>query len=194
MTYLLAGLIVFFGVHLLPAAPRLRARLLAKLGAGGYKAAFSLTAAAGLALLVAGMAWSPRIDLWRPPAWSAGAAAALMAPAFILFAAANFRCRIKRLARHPMSLGVLLWAAGHLLANGELASLLLFGGFAAFALFDIVRPRAPAAGTDAPASKTETAAPAAKWDAVAIGIGVAAYIALAALHRPLFGAAIFPLF
>lgn len=189
MTYLLAGLIVFFGVHLLPAAPRLRARLLAKLGAGGYKAAFSLTAAAGLALLVAGMAWSPRIDLWRPPAWGAGAAAALMAPAFILFAAANFRCRIKRAARHPMSLGVLLWAAGHLLANGELASLLLFGGFAAFALFDIVRPRAPAA-PDAAAA----AAPAAKWDAVAIGIGVAAYIALAALHRPLFGAAIFPLF
>ena len=189
MTYLLAGLIVFFGVHLLPAAPRLRARWLAKLGAGGYKAAFSLTAAAGLALLVAGMAWSPRIDLWRPPAWGAGAAAALMAPAFILFAAANFRCRIKRLARHPMSLGVLLWAAGHLLANGELASLLLFGGFAAFALFDISRPRAPAA-PDAAAP----AAPAAKWDAGAIGIGVAAYIALAALHRPLFGAAIFPLF
>lgn len=186
MTLLVIGLAVLFGIHSIPMRPPLRARVVSALGEGPYKAAFSVLALAGLAVAVAGMARAPHIDLWRPPAWGAGAAAVALLPAFILLAAANLRCRIKRAARHPMSLGILLWALAHLLANGDLASLILFSGFAAFALLDIVRPRAPASPAPPPA-----AAPAAKWDAAAVGIGVAAYLALAALHRLLFGVAAF---
>jgi len=184
MTILIIGLAVLFGIHSVPMRPTWRARVVGKLGEGPYKAVFSLVALAGLAVAVTGMARAPHIDIWRPPAWASTATAVALLPAFILLAAANLRCRIKRAARHPMSLGLLLWALAHLLANGDLASLILFGGFAAFALLDIARPRAP---QPPPATDAATA----KRDALAVGIGVAAYLALAALHRPLFGVAAF---
>lgn len=184
MTLLVAGLAVFFGVHLVPASPRLRARLVGGIGEGPYKGAFSVVALAGLAMVVAGMGRAPHIALWHPPDWSAAVAAVLMVPALILLAAANFRNNIRRVARHPMSLGVLLWSISHLWANGDLASLLLFGGFAAFALFDMRPSRQRAADAGGP--------PAVVRDWLAVAVGLAAYLALAALHRSLFGVAVFP--
>ena len=179
MCWLIAGLVIFFGIHLLPSCTGLRARLLARLGELPYKGAFSAVALAGFALIVYGMAHAPHIPLWRPPAIAAAVAAVVMAPALILLAAANFDNNIKRLARHPMSLGVLLWALSHLLANGDWASLLLFGAFAAFALHNL-RGRAQPL-TPSPLKK----------DALAVVIGLLAYFLLVALHGPLFGVALF---
>lgn len=184
MTLLVAGLVVFFGVHLVPASPRLRARLVGGIGEWPYKGAFSVVALAGLAMVVAGMGRAPHVALWQPPAGSAAVAAILMGPALILLAAANFRNNIRRVARHPMSLGVLLWSLSHLWANGDLDSLLLFGGFAAFALFDM-RPSGQRA-----ADAGELLAVARDW--VAVAVGLAAYLGLAALHGRLFGVAVFP--
>lgn len=179
MSLLILGWAVFFGVHLIPMRPALRARVVGRLGERAYKIAFSFIALAGLAAIIVGKARAPHVALWQPPAWGHGAAAVAMAPAFVLIAAANLRSHIKRAARHPMSLGFLLWALAHIAANGDAASLIMFGGFAVFALVDILRPRAPA----------DAKPPAAKWsaDAIAVAIGVAAYPALAALHRVLFG-------
>jgi len=165
---------------------RVRARLVGGIGELPYKGAFSVIALAGLAMVVAGMGRAPHIALWYPPAWSATVAAVLMVPALILLVAANFRNNIRRVARHPMSLGVLLWSLGHLWANGDLASLLLFGGFAAFALFDMRPSGQRAAGAGEPVAVAR--------DWLAVAIGLAAYSGLAALHGRLFGVAVFPAF
>jgi len=183
MTLLILGLVILFGVHVVPFCPSLRARVVGRFGERAYRGVFCAVALVGLAVMIVGMMRAPTVHLWRPPAWGACAAVAAMAPAFILIAAANFRTHIKRRARHPMSLGILLWALAHIAANADAASLILFGAFAAFALVDIARPRAPATVASMPA-------PAAKWDIIAVVIGLAAYLVLAASHRVLFGVAV----
>ena len=186
MTWLIIGLIVFFGIHLLPSCTRLRGRLIEGVGELPYKGAFSVIALAGLALIVTGMGRAPYVALWQPPAMATTVVAIVMAPALILLAAANFNNNIKRIVRHPMSLGLLLWSLSHLLANGDLAALLTFGGFAAFALYNLRAGKQPA-----PAQAEARKPVSIKKDLLAAFIGLVAYFLLVAFHRPLFGVAIF---
>ena len=184
MTWLIIGIIVFFGIHLLPSCARLRGRLIEGVGELPYKGAFSVIALAGLALIVTGMGRAPYVALWQPPAMATTVVAIVMAPALILLAAANFNNNIKRIVRHPMSLGLLLWSLSHLLANGDLAALLTFGGFATFALYNLRAGKQPA--------QAEARQPVSiKKDLLAAFIGLAAYFLLVAFHRPLFGVALF---
>ena len=132
MIWLLAGLAVFFGVHLIPSCPRSRENLIQRLGEWPYKGMFAVLSVIGLVLIITGMGRAERIVIWHPPAVAGLATAVAMAPALILLVAANFNGHIKRIVRHPMSLGVLLWSVSHLVANGELASLFLFGGLRGF--------------------------------------------------------------
>ena len=141
MTVLIVGLILFLGVHLLPASPELRASFVERLGAKTYKAVFSILSLIGLVVIVLGyhkMQLHPGKNpvLWDPPVWTRHIALALMLPAMILLVAANFRSHIRTAVRHPMLLAIKLWALAHLLANGDLASLLLFGSFLAYAIYD----------------------------------------------------------
>ncbi len=141
MTVLIVGLILFLGVHLLPAWPELRASFVERLGAKTYKAVFSILSLIGLAVIVLGyhkMQLHPGKNpvLWDPPVWTRHIALALMLPAMILLVAANVRSHIRTAVRHPMLLAIKLWALAHLLANGDLASLLLFGSFLAYAVYD----------------------------------------------------------
>ena len=164
MTLLLAGLLIFLGVHSLRlAAPSWRDQTLARLGEPAYKGLYTLLSLAGFALIVWGYGqtrYAPLV-LWTPPTGLRHAAALLTLGAFVLFAAAYVpRNVFKARWGHPMLLGTKLWALAHLLANGNLADVLLFGGFLAWAvvLFIVSRRHDRALGTTYPAaSRTGTA-------------------------------------
>ena len=140
MLLLIAGLVLFLGVHSLRiVAEPWRGVQIARLGLGPYKGIYSLASAAGLALIVVGygQARLAPVLLWDPPLWMRHLSALLMLFAFVLVAAAYVpRNHIRRAVGHPMVLGAKVWAAGHLLANGHLEDLFLFGGFLLWAVFD----------------------------------------------------------
>lgn len=139
MLKLILGLVLFFAVHLVPAFPDLRTRFRARLGEGAYKGLFLVVSLIGFALIVAGYgdARQAPISLWDPPVFTRHLAALLMLPVFPLLVAAYWKPgRIKAIVRHPMLAAVKIWALAHLISNGMLADLLLFGSFLAYGVFD----------------------------------------------------------
>jgi uncharacterized membrane protein len=186
----IAGLVLFLGVHTLTTQRDLRGRMIASLGDGTYKVLYSLASAVGLALIVWGFAkyratgW---IDVWTPPLAMRHLTAALMLPAVILVVASYVRGRIYTTLKHPMLTGVKLWAAAHLLANGDLGSIILFGSFLAWAVFDRIslKRRSDAGGPPIPVGGATN-------DLIAIAVGVIAYLALAfAFHPVVIGVPVF---
>src|SRR3979411_1378912 len=136
---MIAGLVLFLGAHTLTTQRDLRGRLIAAMGEGGYKIGYALVSLAGLALIVWGFSHyraSGWIEGWSPPKALKHLAEALMLPAVILVVAAYLRGRIYTAVKHPMLSGVKLWAAAHLLANGDLGGIILFGSFLGWAVFD----------------------------------------------------------
>ena len=156
MTILILGLIIFLGMHSIRmVADERRTALRARFGASGWKAGYALISLLGLVLVVHGygLARQAPIVLWLPPLPMRHIAALLTAIAFVLLAAAYVpRNRIKASLHHPMLLGVKVWALAHLLANGNLADLILFGSFLAWAIvcFSASRRRDRAAATTYP--------------------------------------------
>ena len=141
MAMLVCGLALFFIVHLVPMRPALRAGLVERVGAGPYRGLFSVVSIAGLVLIVLGYGQMQGLgrgnpELWTPPTWIKHVVLLLMIPALILLVAAYVPSRIRTAVRHPMLAALAIWAFAHLLANGDLASLLLFGSFLAFAVID----------------------------------------------------------
>ena len=181
MTLLVAGLVLFIAVHLIPSVVPLRAALIARLGAGPYRGLFSLVAAAGLALIVWGFARAPFEPLYAAPAWGRQVAMFAVPVALVLFAAANMPTHIRAVLRHPMLLGLLVWATTHLLSNGDLRSVVLFGSFAAYAVLDLVS--AVARGNRPSTDK----APRIAMDGVAVVAGLIAAVLLTVFHGTLFG-------
>jgi uncharacterized membrane protein len=142
MSILIAGVIIFFGVHLFSYARALRAAAIGRLGEGPYKGIYSLISVTGLALIIWGYfrtrAGPAAADiLYWPPVWGRHVTMVLVLFAMICFAIYLHQGRLKRLLRNPMSIGIALWAAGHLLSNGKLASVILFGAFLLYGLIDI---------------------------------------------------------
>src|SRR5262249_42670102 len=134
MTLLIVGLLLFFGTHALPMAPALRERARMTLSAAAYPVLFSLLSAVAVVLIVIGygqMRGDARTnpELWTPPVALRHVTLLLMLPALILVVAAYVPSRIRTAVKHPMLAGIKLWAVAHLLANGDLASVLLFGSF-----------------------------------------------------------------
>jgi uncharacterized membrane protein len=141
MLVLVIGLIVFFAVHILPTAPDLKKGLIARFGETPFRIAFGVVALAGFTLIVLGyhklqLHPGKNVQLWDPPAWTHHVAMALMIPSMILLVAAYIPSRIRTAAKHPLLAAIKFWALAHLFANGDLGSLLLFGGFLAFAIYD----------------------------------------------------------
>ncbi len=153
MGTLIAGLILFLGVHSLRIAGEgWRTRAIARWGAGAYKGLYTLLSLLGFALIVwgYGMARQEPVVLWPSPRWMRHLAALLVLASFVLLAAAYVPGNtIKARLHHPMVLGVKVWALAHLLANNTLADVLLFGAFLAWAVLDFrsARQRDRAAGT-----------------------------------------------
>jgi uncharacterized membrane protein len=182
LTVMILGLVLFFGVHTLTTQRELRARLIASLGEGTYKIGYALVSLVGLALIVWGFAdyratgW---IDIWHPPKVLKHIAVALMLPAVILVAAAYIRGRIYSAIKHPMLSGVKLWAAAHLVANGDLGGIILFGSFLGWAVFDRISLKRR---VDAGAPPIPIGGPV--NDLIAIAVGIVAYLALAFAFHP----------
>jgi uncharacterized membrane protein len=174
MAVLILGLIVFLGVHSIRIlADGWRTRSIAAIGAMPWKGLYALASLAGLVLVAwgFGLARAQPLQLWSPPAWMRHVTALLVLLAFVLVAAAYVPgTRIKAAIGHPMLAGVKTWALAHLLANGTLADLLLFGSFLlwAVAAFASSRRRDRAAGTRYAAAGTGR-------DIVAVAAGAAAW-------------------
>ena len=181
MLVLVAGLVLFIAVHLIPTVVPLRGALIARLGAGAYRGVFSLVALAGLVLIVWGFARAPFEPLYTPPGWGRSLALFAVPVSLVLLAAANMPTHIRAVLRHPMLLGVLLWGIAHLLSNGDLRSVALFGGFAGYAVIDLVSvaARGKRPSTEKP--------PRLAMDGVAIIAGLVAAGLLTYFHATLFG-------
>lgn len=137
MLILITGIIILIGIHLLPSFPALRDKFVNRLGILPYKGIFSLIALTGLLFVIYGKVSAEIIPVWEPPEWSRHIPLSFMPISIILVLAAYFPSNIKRFTPHPMLWGVSIWSVSHLAANGDLATLILFGGIGIFALFDI---------------------------------------------------------
>src|SRR6267154_220251 len=186
MAVLIVGLVVFLGVHSVGIfAPGVRMRGLRSLGEGGWKASYALVSLIGFAFIVYGfgLARQSPVLLYAPPHWMRHVTFLFMLPVFPLILAAYLPGRIKAAMKHPMLAAVKFWAFGHLLSNGMLADVLLFGGFLAWAVMDRISlkrrstPQAP------------PTAPPGRWnDAIAAVLGLAIYaLLIVSGHARLFG-------
>lgn len=185
MAILVAGLVLFLGIHLVPALPAARSALAATWGENRYKGAFSLVSALGLVLIVAGYALSDdRTRVFAPLPAARAIAPYAMVVSFILFAAANMRGYLRQSIRHPMLLGLLIWSIVHLLANGDRTGTVLFGAFALYAIVDLVSAIARGA--------VKSFEPTVKHDVIAVLGGTAVALAFMTFHRQLFGVAVVP--
>ncbi|HPU50611.1 MAG TPA: NnrU family protein [Burkholderiaceae bacterium] len=187
MLILVAGLLIFLGLHSVRIfADDWRTARLAQWGESRWKGLYSLVSIAGFVLLVwgYGLARATPIDLWQPPVFTRHLASLLTLPAFVLLAAAYVPgTRIKARLGHPMILGVKLWALAHLLANGRLADVLLFGGFLVWAIFDFRAARV----RDRQAGLVRLPGRASR-DLIALAAGLAAWVVFALfLHGWLIG-------
>jgi uncharacterized membrane protein len=187
---MILGLVLFLGVHLLSTRRELRAQLIARSGESLYKAGYALVSLAGLALIVWGFAdyratgW---VDVWTPPHAMKHITIALMLPAVILLVAAYIRGRIYAVVKHPMLAAIKLWALAHLLVNGDLGSIILFGAFLAWAVVDRISlkrradPGSPPIPVGGPLN-----------DVIAVAVGIVAYLALGfAFHPVVIGVPVF---
>lgn len=180
MLLLILGLVVFLGIHLLPTRPALRATVQDRLGEIGYKLMFAVVAVIGLVIIVVGMGQAPYIAIWNPPAVMRWVPVALMPIAFILLTATYVPNNIRRVVRNPMLTAVKLWALAHLLANGDLASMVLFASFLAYAVVDVISVKRRGG---APQRQPVTPA----LDALTVVIGLVAYMGVMHAHPYLFG-------
>lgn len=187
MIYLLAGLVVFFGAHLYTT---FRSREPGKglrdaLGYGPYMGLYSLASVAGIALMAYGYGdMRPAALIWSPPVWTKHLNILIQLVAFIILMAAYTPTgHIKKALKHPMLVGVKLWSVGHLLANGELNSIILFGSFLAYAVIDRIALKKR--GDNGPGADVQ---PNLMGDGLAVAIGAGVWLALLLwLHPILFG-------
>lgn len=185
MITLIVGLVLFLGAHSISiVAAGWRDRTAARMGEKTWQGIYSLVAIAGFALVIwgYGMARQEYAVLYVPPVWLRHLTLLLMVPVFPLLLAAYLPGRIQTATKHPMLAAVKLWAFAHLLANGSLPDVVLFGSFLVWAIADRVSiaRREPRPVRGAPPSKLN--------DLIAIGVGLVLYgIFVVWLHRWLIG-------
>jgi uncharacterized membrane protein len=183
LAILVIGLVLFIAVHAFTTRRDQRAALVARIGEGPYKGLYSVLSLIGIVLMAWGYAryratdW---IDVWYPPAWTRHIVVTLMWPACICLVAAYVPGDIKRVLKHPMLVGVKLWAFAHLLANGDLGSIILFGSFLAWAVFDRItlKRRSDPGAPPIPSGGRRN-------DIIAVVVGTVLYLALGFLFHPL---------
>jgi uncharacterized membrane protein len=185
MLVLIAGILIFLGAHSFTAFREARSALIDRVGTSPYRGLHSLVSLVGFVLIVWGFSRyraDGLIQLWTPPTWTSHLAIILMWFAFVSLACMGpAPGRIRGWLRHPMLVGIKVWALAHLLANGDAGGILLFGSFLAWAVFDrIAVKRRGDIGAPRIASFTRA-------DAVALGAGTVAYVAMIFLHPILIG-------
>jgi len=185
MSLLLLGLALFLGVHLLTTLRGVRAALIGRLGEGRYKGLYSLVSATGLVLIFIGFGVyrsAGYIQVWAPPSSLFHPIALFLLWLSFVALVATYAppSRIKSLLRHPLLVAVKAWALSHLLVNGDLGSMLLFGSLLAWAVYDRIAVK----------RRGDAGAPPTAWsknDVLVLMIGTAAYVAMFWLHDSLIG-------
>ena len=183
LAILVAGLVVFIGAHVFVTMRDQRAALIGRIGEGPYKGLLALASVIGLILIGYGFGeyratdW---IDVWYPPRWTFYITELLMWPASIFVVAAYIRGNIWRTLKHPMLVGVKTWAVAHLISNGDLGSILLFGSFLLWAGYDrmTLKHRADAGAPAIPACGHRN-------DIIALVVGTVLYVVLGLVFHPL---------
>ncbi|MEW6767475.1 MAG: NnrU family protein [Pseudomonadota bacterium] len=180
---MILGLVLFLGIHTLTTMRGARARVIARLGEGGYKILYTVVSIAGIALIAWGFSQYRQYEwtnVWHPPIWTRHLALGLMLPAVILVVASYIRGRIFTRLKHPMLAGVKLWALLHLIANGDLGSIILFGSILAWAVYDRIslKRRSDPGSPPIPVGGVTN-------DLIAVGVGVVVYVALVFAFHPL---------
>jgi len=179
---MIAGLVVFLGTHLVTTQRDLRAALIARYGASVYKVAYSVLSGIGLLLVIYGFSqyratgW---INVWYPPTGMRHLALGLMVPASVFFVAAYLRGKIWLQLKHPMLVAIKIWAVAHLLANGDLGSIILFGSILAWAVFDRIslKRRKDEGGPPIPFGGVRN-------DVLAVIVGLIVYVAIVFAFHP----------
>jgi uncharacterized membrane protein len=175
MTTLLAGLVIFLGMHSLSVVNRdARDRFAERLGEKPWKGLYSVVSLVGFALIIIGygLARSQPVVLYQPPLWTKHIALVLMMPVFVLIIASNVNTNgvIKRATKHPMLLATKIWALAHLISNGNLADVLLFGSFLIWAVITRISAKRRTSKV------TQAASPTVLPDVIAVLVGVAVYV------------------
>lgn len=182
MVFLIAGITLFFGIHLVPIF-QLKQNLIQRVGKNPYKGIFSLISALGLGLIIYGKAHAEFIAIWQPMPWAHWVPIIVMWPALIILVWAEIPCSMKITLRHPMLLGILLFCISHLFANGDLATILLIGSFAVYAALTMLRQ-----GFNKKESNIPNSTP--KWNLLGLVIGTLAYGLIFTFHQNITGMAI----
>ena len=189
------GLILFFSIHMMPFYPEYRAQLIEKLdndtidAEGMYKIIFSVISLVGLIFVGIGKGSIEFIGLWDTPAFFRYIAVVLILVSFIMMVAAYTPNNIKRYVPHPMLTGVIIWGVTHMLVNGDVISLILFGSFVAYSVMAIklINRRDQGKGSEQDARES---IPVVK-DAIVVGIGILGCLLVLWMHKFLFGRAVF---
>jgi uncharacterized membrane protein len=182
LSIMIIGLVLFLGGHAFVPVRKARAALIGRIGEGPYKGLFALVSLVGLALIVYGFAAYREeglIPIWQPPSWTRHLTDLLVWPATILVTAAYIRGAIYKKLKHPMLAGVKLWAAAHLLANGDLGGIILFGSILAWAVYDRItlKRRSDPGAPPIPAGGATN-------DVIAVVVGTVAYLLLGFYFHP----------
>jgi uncharacterized membrane protein len=174
MFFLILGVALFFAMHMVPSTS-IKAAMVTRLGVMPYKGVFSVISIVAVALIVYGLGEASFQALWTPPVWARSLLISIMPIVSILWVVAEIKNNLKRLVRHPMLIAMVIWGAGHMIANGDLATTLVFASFASFSLLNIFMVNAR--GTyKAPEPVSML------WDVAAILIGLALYGLLFYFH------------
>ncbi len=188
MIWLILGLVLFLGIHSVRiVAPEFRQAQIDQRGLNAWKGIYTVISIVGFVILVwgYGIARQDPVVFFVAPAWMSHVVALLMLPVMILLVASQVPAgRIKAAVKHPMLLGVKIWALAHLLVNGDLASVLLFGGFLAWAVVDRISEKKR---LQAGLASNPVAGPL-KWDIIAVVGGLVLYVLfVVVLHKLLIG-------
>jgi uncharacterized membrane protein len=189
LVLLVVGLVLFLGSHVFVSLRERRKLVISRIGEGAYKGALSIISIVGLLLIIYGFVRYREeglIPVWSSPLFLRHVTEALMWPAFICVVAAYVPGHIKRVLKHPMLVGVKLWAFAHLLVNGDLGGIVLFGSILAWAVYDRIslKRRSDSGGPPIPMGG-------AKNDAVAVVVGTLLYLAVGFVFHPLAGLPVF---
>jgi uncharacterized membrane protein len=191
MSILILGLVLFLGSHVFTMFRGPRRALINSIGANGYKIGYSLVSIIGFALIIIGFGLYRQTGwtvIWQPPTFTKHLALLLMLPVFTLLLAPYLPGRIKTATKHPMLLAVKIWATSHLLSNGDLGGMLMFGGFLVWAVAARISLKRRTDPTILPTGPERPLN-----DVIALAAGVAIWAAFVFwLHPLLFGVAVWP--